>query len=93
MLDVSMIVVACFDNLLRSTAIFSPRRVNAEEACRAASLICNGCIPHSYEVPTVERIKVEKVLGELLATRSPAFYPQVTPKLAADALEYAAYYN
>jgi len=41
----------------------------------------------------VERITVKKVLGGLLATRSLAFYPQLTPELAADALEYATYYN
>ncbi len=51
----------------------------------------------AYHIATrylkASRIHVKRILEGLLATRSPALYPQITPELASNAIEYATYYN
>ncbi|MEM0345654.1 MAG: PIN domain-containing protein [Thermofilaceae archaeon] len=93
-LDVSVVVVACFDNPLRTHAVRFLSEVLTQR--RRAALPVSAVIG-AYHIATrylrVERLAVKRLLEKLLETRSPAFYPQITPQLAIDALEYAAYYN
>ncbi|MGB9718777.1 MAG: type II toxin-antitoxin system VapC family toxin [Thermoproteota archaeon] len=91
--DVSIVVVACFDNPLKEHSVSFLYDVLTHKRI----VLPVTSIIGAYHIVTrylrVSKILARKVLGGILATRSPALYPQVTPELAADALEYATYYN
>ena len=94
MLDVSVIVVACFDNPLKEHSVSFLSDVLARRKRVALPV---SSMMGAYHIATrylrVAKISAKKVLGGILATRSPALYPQITPDLAIDALEYATYYD
>ncbi|MEM2889592.1 MAG: PIN domain-containing protein [Candidatus Bathyarchaeia archaeon] len=93
-IDVSIIVAVCFENPLKehsitflSDALTQKRRL----------ILPIPSVIGAYHIATrylkTSKVSVKKVLESLLATRSPALYPQITPELASNALEYATYYN
>ncbi|MEM2417067.1 MAG: PIN domain-containing protein [Nitrososphaerota archaeon] len=92
--DVSIVVVTCFDNPLKEYSITFLYDVLTQK--RRAALPISSIIG-AYHIATrylkVSRISVKKILESLLAIKSLAFYPQITTQLAIDALEYATYYN
>jgi len=93
-LDVSILVVACFDNPLKEHSVTLLREALAQEKRIALPI---SSIMGAYHIATrylkVAKISAKKALGGILATRSPALYPQISPELAIDALEYATYYD
>ncbi len=92
--DVGIIVTACFNNPLKEHSITFLRNILLQ---RKKAAIPVTSIIGAYHIATrylrISRLAVKKILGELLATRSPALYPQVAIELALDALDYATYYN
>jgi predicted nucleic acid-binding protein len=93
-LDVSIIVVICFDNPLKEHGINFIHDVLIQKKHVALPV---SSIIGAYHIATrylkVSKISAKKVLVGLLVTRSPALYPSIAPELAIDALEYATYYN
>lgn len=92
--DVSIIVVACFDNPLKEHSIAFLSEVLTQ---KKRVVLPVSSIMGAYHIATrylkLSKISVKKILEGLLATRSPALYPRITPELAIDAIEYATYYN
>ncbi|MEM2843715.1 MAG: type II toxin-antitoxin system VapC family toxin [Candidatus Bathyarchaeia archaeon] len=94
LVDVSIIAIVCFDNPLKEYAItFLSEALTQKKRI----VIPVSSIIGAYHITTrylkASKISVKNVLEKLLATRSPAFYPQISPELALEALEYATYYN
>ena len=92
--DVSIIIVVCFENPLREQGISFLSDVLAQKRrviIPISAIICAYHIATTYL--KASKIPVKKVLDGILATRSPALYPQITTDLASSALEYAAYYK
>ncbi|MEM3377966.1 MAG: hypothetical protein QW674_03340 [Candidatus Bathyarchaeia archaeon] len=92
--DVGIIVVACFENPLKeygiaflSDALSQKKRV----------ILPISAVIGAYHIATTylkaSKVEVKKVLAGLLATKSPALYPQITTEIASNALEYATYFN
>lgn len=92
--DVSIIVVTCFENPLKDHAITFLSDVLT---LKKHVIIPISSIIGAYHIATtylrVSKLSVKKILEGLIATRSPALYPQITPELASNALKYATYYN
>ncbi len=92
--DVSIIAVACFENPLKdhSIAFLSDVLTQKKRVVLPVSSVVGA-----YHIATrylkVSKVSAKKVLEGLLATKSPALYPRITPELAIDALDYATYYN
>lgn len=92
--DVGIIVVACFENPLKehSIAFLSDALSKKKRVILPISAVIGA-----YHIATTylkaSKIQVKKVLESLLATKSPALYPQITTEIASNALEYATYYN
>lgn len=93
-LDVSVVVPACFENPLKEHSVNLLADVLSLK--RGAALPVTTVIG-AYHIATrylkVSRLDVKKVLEGLLRTRSPALYPNVAPELAIDALDYATAYD
>jgi len=93
-LDVSVIIPACFENPLKEYSVAFLADVLSQK--RRAAIPVTAVIG-AYHIATrylrAPRLAVKKVLEGLLGTRSPALYPNVSPELAADALDYAATYD
>jgi len=94
LVDVSVVVPACFDNPLKE---YSIKFLGEILALRRRAAIPVTAILGAYHIATrylrAPRRAVKKVLVGMLETRSPALYPQVSPLLAAEALDIAATYN
>lgn len=92
--DVSILVPCCFDNPLKALASGFISEVLAQK--RRAVVPATSVIG-AYHVATrylhTPRLAVKKVLEELLRTRSPAIFPDVSAHLAEDALNYSAVYG
>ncbi len=93
-LDVSVIVPACFENPLKESCVTFLADVLSQKAKAALPVTA---VIGAYHIATrylrVSRLDVKKVLEGLLRTKSGALYPYVPPELAADALDYATTYN
>jgi len=89
-----VIIPACFENPLKDYSVAFLADVLSQK--RRAAIPVTAVIG-AYHIATrylrVHRLAVKKVLEGLLRTRSPALYPNVSPELAADALDYAATYD
>ncbi len=89
--DVSIVVPACFENPLKEEAIDFLSAVLVQEV---PAKIPVTAILGAYHIATryirAPREAVKNVLSSLLRTRSPAFFPDVSPYLAIEALRYAA---
>lgn len=92
--DVSIIVPACFENPLKRYAI---NFLSEVLALRRRAVIPVTAILGAYHIATkylkAPRRVVKKILVGILETRSPALYPQVAPMLVIDALDIATTYN
>ena len=93
-LDVSVVVPACFENPLKEYSVNFLADVLSQ---RMRAVLPVTAVIGAYHITTrylkVSRLEVKKVLEGLLRTRSPALYPNVRPELAVDALDYAVAYN
>ncbi len=92
--DVSIVVPICFENPLRRFAVeFIARVLELEEK----ALIPVTAVLGAYHIATrylkTPRRLVKKILTGLLETRSPALYPQIPIRLAAEALDIASSYR
>jgi predicted nucleic acid-binding protein len=92
--DVGILVVSLFKNPLQEAALNFLADVLLQ---RRRAAIPVTAVLGAFHVATrylrLPPVEVRKVLGEMLETGSPAFYPYVRPDDALDALEYAAYYR
>ncbi|MEM3434539.1 MAG: hypothetical protein QXP27_10275 [Candidatus Methanomethyliaceae archaeon] len=88
-----MIVVVCFENPLKEHGISFMSDVLTQEARDYSDIVRNWGISHRDQASWCAKARRKKVLDGLLSTRSPAFYPQITPDLTSNALEYATYYD
>lgn len=92
--DVGILVPLCFKNPLRECAVGFVKDVLTG---KRKALIPLTTIIGAYHIATrylkIPRIHVKKVLSGLIATRSPALYPQIPLDIVLDALEYATIYN
>lgn len=93
-MDVSILVPACFENPLRVSSADFIADVLAQ---RIRAVLPVTSIIGAYHIAKtylgIPRLAVKKILEGTLRTKSPALYPQVTPELAEDALNYAAAYD
>jgi predicted nucleic acid-binding protein len=93
-LDVSIVVPTCFENPLKEESVSFLREVLTG---RKKVLLPVSAVIGTYHIVTsylgVSRVSAKKILGELLATNSESFYPQITPNLASIALDYASVYG
>lgn len=92
--DVSILVPACFDNPLKPLAVGFLADILAQ---RTRAIVPLPSVLGAYHIATryvrAPRVAVKKTLDGILGTRSPALYPHVTPDQAEDALDYAATYQ
>jgi len=93
-LDVSILIPACFENPLKKHSISFISEVLTRKR-RAAIPV--SAILGAYHIATrylrVPKVAVKKVLDGILRSGSPALYPHVTPQMASDGLDYAAAYD
>jgi predicted nucleic acid-binding protein len=93
-LDVSILVPACFENPLKEDSINFISRVLLREKPAALPI---SAILGAYHITTrylrVSKVAAKNVLEGILRTESPSLYPSITPKTALDALDYALAYN
>ena len=87
----SVIVPACFTNPLREKAVGFLRGVLAQEV---RARIPVSAVLGAYHIATrylrAPRALVCQVLTAMLEMGSPAFFPDISPRLAMEALELAA---
>lgn len=92
--DVSIIVPACFDNPLKESSIGFLSQVLTQ---RKSVVIPYSAIIGAYHIATrylkAPRINVRRVLDGMLRTGSPALCGEVSNKMVSDALEYATVYD
>ncbi|MEM3438017.1 MAG: hypothetical protein QXP55_05785 [Nitrososphaerales archaeon] len=93
-LDVSIIIPACFNNPLKEYCIAFLSDVLIQKKRIALPI---SSIIGAYHIATrylrVPKMAVKKVLDGILRSDSPALYPHITPKIAIDGLDYAAVYD
>jgi len=93
-LDVSILVPACFENPLKEYSIAFLAEVLTQEKPAALPV---SAVLGAYHVTTrylrTPRVSVKKVLEGILNSGSPALYPQISPTTALDALDYALAYD
>ena len=93
-LDVSILVPACFENPLKEHSVDFISQVLTREKPVALPV---SAILGAYHITTrylgVPKIAAKRVLEGILRTESPSLYPSISPKTALDALDYALAYN
>jgi len=93
-LDVSILIPACFENPLKKYSIAFISEVLAQE--RRAALPVSA-VMGAYHIATrylrVPKVAVKKVMEGILRSGSPALYPHITPQIALDGLDYAVAYD
>ncbi len=93
-LDVSILIPACFENPLKEHSIAFIAEVLTQN--RRVALPTSAVIG-AYHIATrylrVPKVAVKKVLEGVLRSRSPALYPYIIPQIALDALDYAVAYD
>ena len=93
-IDVNIIVPACFDNPLKEDAIAFLSEVLTGKRDVAIPL---STIIGAYHIATrylkASRINVRRVLDGMLETRSNALYRDLSVNTVSDALDYASVYN
>jgi len=92
--DVSIIVPACFENPLKEYSIDFIEVVLTQE--KPAVLPVTTTMG-TYHIVTrylgVPKVEAKKTLEGILRSGSPALYPQISSETALEALEYALAYN
>jgi predicted nucleic acid-binding protein len=93
-LDVSILVPACYENPLKEHSVDFISKVLAQEKPVA---LPTSAILGAYHITTrylgVPKPAAKRILEGILRTESPALYPHISPKTTLDALEYAIAYN
>ncbi len=93
-LDVSILVPACFENPLKENSVDFLSKVLKQEKPAAIPI---SAILGAYHITTrylgVPKIAAKRVLEGILRTESPSLYPYISSKTALDALDYASAYN
>jgi predicted nucleic acid-binding protein len=93
-LDVSILVPACFENPLKEHSVDFLSQVLTQEKPAALPL---SAILGAYHITTrylgVPKIAAKRVLEGILRTESPSLYPIISSKIALDALDYALAYS
>jgi len=93
-LDVSILVPACFENPLKTHSISFISEVLTGR--RRAALPVSAILG-AYHIATrylrVPKVAVKRVLEGILRSGSQALYQHVTPQVAIDGLDYAAAYD
>ena len=92
--DVSVVVPACFENPLKEAAV---EFLGEALALRRKAIIPVTAVLGAYHIATkylkAPRRAVKKVLAGMLKTRSPVLYPQVSLTVAEEALDIATAYS
>ena len=93
-LDVSILVPACFQNPLNEYSVDFISKVLTQEKPAA---LPTSAILGAYHITTrylgVPKPAAKRILEGILRTESPSLYPHISPKTAIDALDYAISYN
>ena len=93
-LDVSILVPACFQNPLNEYSVDFISKVLTQEKPAA---LPTSAILGAYHITTrylgVPKPAARRILEGILRTESPSLYPHISPKTAIDALDYAISYN
>jgi len=93
-LDVSILIPACFENPLKEHSIAFLSEVLTQKK-RAALPV--SAVLGAYHIATrylgAPKMAVKKVLEGILRSGSPALYPHITPQIALDGLDYAVAYD
>jgi len=93
-LDVSILVPACFENPLKEHSITFLSEVMLQ---KKRAVLPTPAVMGAYHIATrylgVPKIAVKKVLEGILRSGSPALYPRINPEIAADGLDYATAYD
>ena len=93
-LDVSILVPACFENPLKEHSITFLSEIMLQ---KKRAVLPTPAVIGAYHIATrylrVPKIAVKKVMEGILRSGSPALYPHITPEIAADGLDYATAYD
>ena len=93
-LDVSILIPACFENPLKEHSVDFISKVLTQEKPAA---IPTSTILGAYHITTrylgVPKPAAKRILEGILRTESPSLYPHISPKTTLDALDYAVAYN
>jgi predicted nucleic acid-binding protein len=93
-LDVSILVPACFENPLKEHSITFLSEIMLQ---KKRAVLPTPAVMGAYHIATrylrVPKIAVKKVMEGILRSGSPALYPHITPEIAADGLDYATAYD
>jgi len=93
-LDVSILIPACFENPLKEHSIAFLSQVLTQKKRSALPL---SAVLGAYHIATrylgAPKMAVKKVLEGILRSGSPALYPHITPQVALDGLDYAVAYD
>jgi len=93
-LDVSILIPACFENPLKEHSITFLSEIMLQ---KKRAVLPTSAVMGAYHIATrylsVPKIAVKKVMEGILRSGSPALYPHITPEIAADGLDYATAYD
>ncbi|MBI2648292.1 MAG: hypothetical protein HYW93_01385, partial [Thaumarchaeota archaeon] len=93
-LDVGVLVPVCFENPLKRESIAFLAEVLEQ---RRRAFIPVTSVLGAYHITTrylgIPRVSVNRMLREVLTSGSAALYPELSPTVAADALDYASTYG
>ena len=93
-LDVSILIPACFENPLKEHSITFLSEIMLQ---KKRAVLPTPAVIGAYHIATrylrVPKIAVKKVMEGILRSGSPALYPHITPEIAADGLDYATAYD
>lgn len=93
-LDVGILVPACFENPLKEHSIaFIAQVLNQEKPATLPISTVIGAYHIATRYLRVSKVAVKKILEGILRSGSPALHPQITPRIALDALDYALAYD
>jgi len=93
-LDVSILIPACFDNPLKEHSVdFISRVLTREKPATLPTSAILGAYHISTRYLKVPKMAAKRILEGILRTESPSLYPHISPKTALDALDYASVYN
>lgn len=92
--DVGILVPACFENPLKEHSIDLIAAILSREK---TAVVPVSSIIGAYHIATrylkVSKVAVKRVLEGILRSGSPSLHPQITVSMALDALDYALAYD
>jgi len=87
------LVPCCFDNPLKELANFVAEALSQKRRAIVPATSVIGAYHITTRYLRTPRLAVKKILEGMLRTRSPGIFPEVSPELAEDALNYSAVYG